>query len=524
MADNVTVENGSTLSDYTVATDDDGAAQHQYVKLEWGGDGTFTKVAAGASAVPIQDGGNTISIDDGAGSITVDGTVTNTPSGDHTVVGKAADGAAVSGNPVRIAGKNGGNTQDILTNASGNLEVVGTGTAGEVSIDLESQFAEDIAHISGDSGIAILGVRQDADTSPVSADGDYHNLIFDNAGNLKVNVKTGSAGGTQYTELDTDASITGTAIMFEDNTGTSRLGVPSTSNPLPTSLYDPSGANAEILLAGADNVANTTNELVTAGLTYAFDGTAWDRVTNGGGTEATAMRVTVANDSTGVLSVDDNGGSLTVDNTVLSVVGGGTEATAQRVTIANDSTGVLSVDDNGGSLTVDQGAAGTAWEVIGDVAHDAAAPANPVVTGGQMETQADSAPGTRAGTDGDAVKLAVTDGAQFVINGTPQQWSYHFNGSTAQTDTTVHAAPGAGLSLYVTTIVFSSGAATAINAFFEEGASTVLGPYYLEAVAGRGTCINFAVPKKITANTALTWTSSAAIAHSLDVTGFVAPG
>ena len=45
--------------------------------------------------------------------------------------------------------------------------------------------------------------------------------------------------------------------------------------------------------------------------------------------------------------------SVAVPNTVLSVVGSGTEATAQRVTIATDSTGVLSVDDNGGSLTVD---------------------------------------------------------------------------------------------------------------------------------------------------------------------------
>ena len=35
------------------------------------------------------------------------------------------------------------------------------------------------------------------------------------------------------------------------------------------------------------------------------------------------------------------------------VTGGGTESGAQRVTIANNSTGVLSVDDNGGSLTVD---------------------------------------------------------------------------------------------------------------------------------------------------------------------------
>ena len=54
------------------------------------------------------------------------------------------------------------------------------------------------------------------------------------------------------------------------------------------------------------------------------------------------------------VSVDDNGGSLTVDNPILSVVGGGVEAAAQRVTIASDSTGLLSVDDNGGSLTVDQ--------------------------------------------------------------------------------------------------------------------------------------------------------------------------
>lgn len=36
--------------------------------------------------------------------------------------------------------------------------------------------------------------------------------------------------------------------------------------------------------------------------------------TTGGGTEATALRVTVASDSTGVISVDDNGGALTVDN------------------------------------------------------------------------------------------------------------------------------------------------------------------------------------------------------------------
>lgn len=77
---------------------------------------------------------------------------------------------------------------------------------------------------------------------------------------------------------------------------------------------------------------------------------------------------------TNPLPIDDAGGSITVDGTVTAnlsatdnavldtietntdfgaVVGGGAEATALRVTLANDSTGLVSVDDGGGSLTVD---------------------------------------------------------------------------------------------------------------------------------------------------------------------------
>lgn len=62
---------------------------------------------------------------------------------------------------------------------------------------------------------------------------------------------------------------------------------------------------------------------------------------------------TQIHDGGNVISIDDAAGSITVDNPTLSVVGGGTEATALRVTIASDSTGVLSIDDNGGSITVD---------------------------------------------------------------------------------------------------------------------------------------------------------------------------
>lgn len=72
MADNVPITAGTGTN---IATDDDGTAHHQYVKMEWGADNTQTKVASGAAAVPIQDGGNLISVDDGGGSLTVDGTV-----------------------------------------------------------------------------------------------------------------------------------------------------------------------------------------------------------------------------------------------------------------------------------------------------------------------------------------------------------------------------------------------------------------------------------------------------------------
>jgi len=106
----------------------------------------------------------------------------------------------------------------------------------------------------------------------------------------------------------------------------------STTDPIPVDLRsDNLGGNLDVAVASVPAPLNVV----------------------GSGTEATAQRVTLATDSTGVLSVDDNGGSLTMDNATLAVVGGGAEATALRVTIATDSTGVLSIDDNGGSLTVD---------------------------------------------------------------------------------------------------------------------------------------------------------------------------
>jgi len=61
-----------------------------------------------------------------------------------------------------------------------------------------------------------------------------------------------------------------------------------------------------------DNFANPTTTSAMS-MIMGYDGSAWDRVTIGGGTQATALRVTIASDSSGVVSVDDNGSTLTVD-------------------------------------------------------------------------------------------------------------------------------------------------------------------------------------------------------------------
>jgi len=95
--------------------------------------------------------------------------------------------------------------------------------------------------------------------------------------------------------------------------------------------------------------------------------------TAGGGAEATALRVTIANDSTGLLSVDDNGASLTVDTPQLpaALVGarldtnlgawlGSTAPTVGQKTAANSLPTVLASDQ--GALPVNVvGSHANAW-------------------------------------------------------------------------------------------------------------------------------------------------------------------
>ena len=212
----------------------------------------------------------------------VDNTVLNSGSGGDTIASDdiagvkyqrvkmvfGADGSATDASSTNPLPCDVINALPAGDNNIGNIDVL-TVITGTGATNLGK--AEDAAHASADTGVAVWAVRDDGSSaSLVSAASDYAPLIVDEKGALWTRTKFGTV----------DA---------------------------PT----------------------------------------------GGGVEASTLRVTIANDSTGLVSVDDNAGSLTVDNAALSVTGGGTEASAMRVTIANDSTGLLSVDDNAGSLTID---------------------------------------------------------------------------------------------------------------------------------------------------------------------------
>lgn len=142
---------------------------------------------------------------------------------------------------------------------------------------------------------------------------------------------TSFGGGTQYTEGDTDATITGTALLVE---GAGNALVPAQGTAADGLLVN-LGSNNDVTVTGTvtANLAAGTNNI---GDVDVLSVPAPLNVT-GGGAEASALRVTLANDSSGVVSVDDNGSSITVDGTV-SVAAESLSPTATTASSSGDNT------------------------------------------------------------------------------------------------------------------------------------------------------------------------------------------
>lgn len=210
------------------------------------------------------------------------------------VQGAVASGDPDSGDPVKVGGIynaapptfTDGDRADLQQDANGNLRVV-VGNTLDAAIYLEGAIAPAADDASADNAdLAFINGMVTTSRLALYDGTNYDRARGDSANGLDVDVTrlpALPAGTNNIGDVDV---LTLPAVALDAATLTA-LETITIGTALP---------------AGSNNIGDVDVLTVPAPLS-----------TTGGGTEATAQRVTIANDSTGVLSVDDNGGSLTVD-------------------------------------------------------------------------------------------------------------------------------------------------------------------------------------------------------------------
>lgn len=452
--------NPGTGGDLAAADDLGASGKAQVVKLILGADGVNDGLVASGNPLPVSDAGGSLTVDgtvavsgsvavtDNAGSLTVDNAALSVTGGgveatalrvtlasDSTGVVSVDDGGGtltVDGSVTANAGTD-LNTSLLALEAGGNLAGAATslaviddwdesdraktnpivgqagvqGGSGAVSATTQRVvLATDVALPAGTNAIGKLAANNGVDIGDVdvtslpnvtlAAGTNTNEVVGDVAHDAPAAGNPLLMAGYASAAAPTDVSGDADAVRAWHLRNGAQATVVTAAGALiggdASNGLDVDVTRLPALVAGSANIGDVDVLTVPAPLS-----------TTGGGTEAAALRVTIATDSTGVLSIDDNGstvsvddgaGSLTIDNAALAVTGGGVEATALRVTIASDSTGVLSIDDNGGAITVD----GTIT-AVGGAANDAPVSGNPNLIAGRASV---AAPSDVSG-DGDAV-------------------------------------------------------------------------------------------------------------------------
>jgi hypothetical protein len=227
------------------------------------------------------------------------------------------------------AGDNNVGNVDVVT-LPGTVEADIAASAADLADLAAAIQTEDAAHQTGDTGFMALAVRTDTPAVLSGTTGDYTPLQTDADGNLRVNVAAGgAAGGTSATDdgAFTAGSGAGTPAMGFVSTDTvdagdvGVLGMDASRRLLvsvevdnvgllqATDFTAVFGAGSLVLATQADDLANTTDALVAAGLTYVFDGTTWDRL-RGDATNGALVNLGANNDVTLATLPDTAAGDL----------------------------------------------------------------------------------------------------------------------------------------------------------------------------------------------------------------------
>lgn len=196
------------------------------------------------------------------------------------------------------------------------------------------------------TGLALDATLTDASQKSQLVDGSG-NVIGATSNALDVNIKSGASSGTQYTEGDTDASITGTAILWEDTSDTLRA--VSAAKPLPVSVTgggDASAANQTTIIGHVDGI----EALLTT-----IDADTSKIPSQGQALAAASMPVVLPADQITTLTPPaaitgfaTSAKQDTIDTSINTLL-----KPASTLAAVTSITNVVHVDDNGGALTVD---------------------------------------------------------------------------------------------------------------------------------------------------------------------------
>lgn len=312
---------------------------------------------------------------------------------------------------------------------------------------------------------------------------------------------TSFGGGVQYTEGDTDTTITGTAIMFESNTGTSALSVASNTTPLPTRISDGTDqvnvtASGELSVncgncsgSGAvhtDDATFTgaTDDVAPAGFLY---DTSPPTITDGRAGIARmnanrqiyvdlATRLDPTNDEVKVSGTAADGAAVSGNPIRI----GGKDGSGNTQDIATDTAGIVSVNvQNTPTVTIQDG--GNVIDVQGTVTVTGTVTANAgtdLTTVNLLTTAAHNDAFGTAGSPDTQVRSVqgVTGMTPIVISGANANPKINctnnaFLNMTSATTTEIVALSGSTI-IYVCSFSIVSNGGTATNVKFVDGTGT----------------------------------------------------
>lgn len=358
-----------------------------------------------------------------------------------------------------------------LTNSNPLTVAIVDGSGDQItSFGGGTQYTEDAAAAANPVGTAVNLIRQDTPATLTTTDGDNVAQRGTNYGAAYCQIvsSTGSfvdtfGGGTQYTEGDTDASITGTAMMMEGagntlvaaqgtaadgllvnlgsnndvtgtvtanagtNLNTSALSLETTQSSVLTSVQL---IDDTVQVLGTDTYTEATSKGLTIGAVRRDADTPLANTTN----EFSPL----ITDANGYLKVEifDGGGSHTVDGSVTANAGTNLNTSALALesggNLAGAATSLAIMDDW-------DNAASDGCSISGDVAHDTADAGEPVKIGG-VAVSGSASPTSVA--SGDRTRfIANQHGIPYGIGGHPNLITREYDfGTAAQTDVNLAAA------------------------------------------------------------------------------------